>query len=124
MTTSWVNLDLILESTYSSQNMHACIPVVHLECDSIHQYLDYVSVTRQYGIISWWHDNVQLNVVLIELIEWWTTKFQAMYFPLYMDLDIIWSMYVYVNVTMDFKSRDRNISNKQSHCLLSTVHTT
>ena len=70
-----------------------------------------------------YHD-VQLNVVLIELIEWWTTKFQAMYLPLYMDLDIIWSMYVYVNVTMYFKSRDRNISNKQSHCLLNTVHTT
>ena len=32
-----------------------------------------------------------------------------MYLPLYKDLDIVWSMYVYVNVTMDFKSRDRNI---------------
>ena len=48
------------------------------------------------------------NAVLIELIEWWTTKFQDMYLPLYMDLDINWSMYVYINVTMDFKSRDRN----------------
>ena len=46
--------------------------------------------------------NVQLNVVFIELIEWWTTRFQAMYFPVYKDLDIIWSIF----------NQETGISNK------------
>ena len=52
-----------------------------------------------------------MNVVLIELIEWWTTKFQAMYLPLYKDLDIVWSMYVYINVTMDLNKRQEYLIN-------------
>ena len=67
---------------------------------AIFWHLDYVSVMVSYhdGMIRY-----DWMFVLIELIEWWTTKSQVMYLPLYKDLDIVWNMYVYINVTMDFK---------------------